>query len=289
MRPDPGLGPAAPVGAGAGPPVVESRRWTCRIATVYFEPPRRALRADVLRLVQVPHRPRGRARSFFTIVLDLGREPEALLGDMRRETRYEIRRAGERDGLAYERLARPAAGELHGFCDFYDAFAGPRGLPPADRAHLGGLARAGALDLSVVRRDDEALVWHAYCRGAGRAALLASASLHRGVDSPEVRALIGRANRHHHWRDILEFRAAGLAVYDLGGWYEGQADAERLRINRFKEGFGGAIVETFLGEQATTLKGRLALLLRDRLGARRAGGASATARTGPSCTVAPCS
>ena len=75
-------------------------------------------------------------------------------------------------------------------------------------------------------------------------------------------AYIGRANRLHHWLDVLRFRDEGFAIYDFGGWYAGTANDELLRINRFKESFGGEVVLQYNCDQALSWKGMLALWLR---------------------------
>lgn len=251
-------------------PVIVTRHWSLRVATAYFEAPARPVRADLLRLVQLPVRPAAPAQSCFTILIDLGQEPGALLGAMNAEARSRIRRAEARDGLAYHAAPRPDVALVDRFCAFFDRFAASKGLPPADRRHLLRLAEAGALDLSRVCRDGEDLVWHAHCRAPGGAMLLASASLYRALPDPAARNLVGRANRYQHWRDMLRFKADGLGVYDLGGWYPGADDAGLLRINRFKESFGGTIAERYNCLVPLTLHGRLALRLRDWL-RRRAG------------------
>lgn len=251
-------------------PVVVARRWSCRVATAYFEEPEPPVRADVVRLIQLSDRPRAPATSFFTILIDLERDPAALLAAMKDGTRSRIRRAGARDGLTYVAAHPPDATSLERFCALYDRFAAGKALPPADRGHLRRLAEAGALDLSCVRCAGEDLVWHAHCRDGRRATLLASASLFRALGDSAARNLVGRANRWHHWRDMLRFRAGGLQVYDFGGWYPGADDRERLDINRFKEEFGGTVVEQFNCEVPLTLRGRLALRLRDWLRSGRA-------------------
>ncbi len=65
-----------------------------------------------------------------------------------------------------------------------------------------------------------------------------SASLYRGRDK-DFRNLVGRANRLHHFKDMLFFKGNACNLYDFGGWYAGTEDQERLMINRFKEEFGG--------------------------------------------------
>jgi hypothetical protein len=283
------MGPLPSDAPGPGPPVVVIRRAGCRIATAFFAAPATPPPADLLRLRSVHERPAGRVSSFFTLLVDLHRSPEALRAAIKPRTREAIRQAETRDGLTYR--VSPGSGRALGeFLAFYDRFAASKGLPGAERDLLAGLAAAGALDLSAVARGSNVLVWHAHCRHPERAMLLASASFFRSVDDSAARSRIGRANRLHHWLDLLRFRHDGLAIYDFGGWYEGQADPDRLRINRFKEEFGGTVAQHFDAEIPLTLRGRLAQRLRDWLRRRPpAGAASGTARTGPSCTAAPCS
>ena len=76
------------------------------------------------------------------------------------------------------------------------------------------------------------------------ARLVHSASWFRAADKAQ-QAVNSRANRYLHWMDMLRLRELGFASYDLGGWYSGQEDVEKLNINRFKEGFGGRVVPQY--------------------------------------------
>jgi hypothetical protein len=78
-------------------------------------------------------------------------------------------------------------------------------------------------------------------------------------------AYIGRANRLHHWSDMLRFRGEGFGIYDFGGWYAGTQDETLLRINRFKERFGGELVVQYNCDQAITWKGALGLWFKRRI------------------------
>lgn len=71
-----------------------------------------------------------------------------------------------------------------------------------------------------------------------------------------MRNLIGRANRFHHWQDMLRFKQAGIRVYDFGGWYQGTTDTEKLGINRFKAEFGGTVVTNYNCKLLLTAKSR---------------------------------
>lgn len=243
----------------------------CRFGDIYFgeEPVPRA-EVDVVRHF---HRltPLPRACSVVqTILIDLAPDPEVLLAAVSKDTRYEIRRAGEKDGLEYE-VVEATGQAVDEFAGYYAQFAALKGLPPLSTDYLHTLARARSLDLSVIRQEGKVLVWHAYHRGRERVRLLHSVSLYRTAEDSARRNLVGRANRYHHWQDICRFRADAIALYDFGGWYEGAKDQEKVRINAFKEEFGGTIVPTFSCQHALTVKGQLVLALQGTADSVRSG------------------
>lgn len=223
-------------------------------------------RTDLIRLFQQPAPIDNMlCREFYTILLDLKEEPEVLLSKVKKDTRYEINRAGAKDNLFYEYLNARQPDVFDEFCNYYDKFAAQKGQADADRRWLRLMAETGDLLFSRVgEASGEPLVWHAYYRSGQRATLLHSASLFRN-SSNTYRNKVGRANRFLHWQDFLNFRAAGVTVYDFGGWYEGDEDEQRLRINRFKEEFGGEVVKNYICELGVTFKGRLFLLVRKLL------------------------
>lgn len=187
----------------------------------------------------------GMCERFHTVVIDLHKEPNQLLEEMNRETRYEIRRALDKDGLNYQIWRTTDADCRREFRCFYDRFSSTRGLAQLNHKKMEKFASVGALVLSVARRHGgEPLVWHAYYEGNGRARLLHSASSSALADNSD-RGLLGRANRYLHWQDISAFQTQGVHTYDFGGWYPGQGDLKKIGINRFKEGFGGRVVVNY--------------------------------------------
>lgn len=190
---------------------------------------------------------------------DLEATPEAIAARFDETCRRHIRRADRQDGLRHEVLAEAADG-LEEFAEFYDAFAREKGLWLADRHWLTRAAQARQLLLSCASCGGERLVWHAHLR-AGRTVQLAhSVSWHRGADDGR-RSLIARANRWLHWRDMLEFKAAGLRCYDWGGMFAPESTAEQAGINRFKRSFGGHPVLAYQCAVPITLRGRAWLLI----------------------------
>jgi hypothetical protein len=196
---------------------------------------------------------------FRSIWIDLAQDEKQLLAGMSMSTRQGIRRAGDYS-LRYEYWHPDVAEPLGLFCDFYDAFAATKDLDPLRRKALALQAACGSLDLSLVSaQDGKPLVWHAYYRDGTHARQLHTASLFRREDDAELRKMIGRANRYHHWRDMLRFKESGIAVFDIGGWYDGTQNAALLRVNEFKQGFGGRIVKLYNCTRGETFKGRLYL------------------------------
>jgi hypothetical protein len=197
----------------------------------------------------------------YTLCINLKDDPKKLLANMRETTRYEIRRA-QRERVRYEFTATPAISQVEQFFEFYDSFAQSKKLRPSvDRSRVLGLLHQGMLDLSTVSSPDgSVLVWHAHIRAGRHACLLYSASLFRR-EATSMAAYLGRANRMHHWSDMLRFRDEGFAIYDFGGWYPGAQDESLLRINRFKEGFGGELAVQYNCDQGVTWRGALILWL----------------------------
>ncbi len=247
--------------------MILSRKFLVRIADFFFDEPATPPKGvDVVRYLQTSRPvPGSKPVSFHTVLVDLRKDAHSLLASCRNNTRYEIVRASERDNLQCCWWREVDSITLKRFCDFFDRSAAIKRQPRVSRGRLRTLARAGVLDLSVARSDSQDLVWHAHLCCGERARLLESASLFRSRDDPEYRKLAGRANRYLHWRDMLRFQADGVLVYDFGGWTPSATDPEIVGINRFKEGFGGKIVENYLAQAPVTFRGKVALALLDWL------------------------
>jgi len=253
------------------PPMIVYRKFGLRIGDVFFDDQEWGEPVDILRCHERSSPlPGFDCSPFYTILIDLTKPEAVLLGEVKKGTRYEIRRAEGRDQLT-QRMWYPCSSEvLLRFCRFYDRFAEGKGLSKSNKARLLSLSNASLLCLSSVDGSDGTeLVWHAYVRTPERPRLLHSASLFRESGDAAHRQLVGRANRYLHWQDLLRFKGEGIPCLDMGGWYEGTGDAERLRINEFKQEFGGEIVKTFNCRAGRTMIGRLVLRILKSL--KRAG------------------
>jgi len=234
------------------------------------EPVVRAHDCDVLLLQQYTHAPKGGFESpFQSLALDLSRSEEDLLQGLNRDTKYKVRRAESKDQVACIQETMADEAMCLQFKAFYDEFAASKGIGLLSTAELLARCSAGALRLSRAVYRGETVVWHVHAATAERAALLYSASHFRHQDDNDARAAIGRANRLLHWNDILGCKAAGLKVYDFGGWYAGTEDDALLKINQFKEGFGGTRVTQVNAAMPLSWRGWAYLKLRQLMSARQ--------------------
>jgi hypothetical protein len=195
-----------------------------------------------------------------TRIIDLDQPEDALLRACSKSNRYKIERAGRRDNVQTAFLSSSDERGLLEFVNYYDSFAASKGVPPLRRDQFNAVARAGNLVISTARTEDgSVLAAHAYFVDQSRARLTHSASMFRLEADSAERNRIGRANRLLHWDDMIRFRASGVKTYDLGGWYTGRRDQALLRINSFKEEFGGQVVHEWDIFRAGSTRGSLYL------------------------------
>jgi hypothetical protein len=196
-----------------------------------------------------------------SLATDLSLEDGEIMDKFSKDCRYEIRRAETRDGLETEFLRKPE-GRLDEFREFYDTFAGQKSVVPSDHRWLVAACESDQLALSSASRNGEVLVWHAYVISANTARLQYSGSCFRNRPS-DYRALVGRANRWLHWRDMQRLKELGMLHYDWGGLFADESALERAGINRFKREFGGRQECRYDCTVAATIRGRIWLALRD--------------------------
>lgn len=189
-----------------------------------------------------------------TLLMDLEREPEVLLAEMKKKTRQYVHK-GERDGVVTEEtrdldrflavlrvVAERDRFAIHSrayFASLLDAFG--------DRAHM-LVARVGDQDAGVLllaRLGDRA--WELYGGWSGAHA--------------EARPFYLLK-----WRAMLRMRALGARRYDMWGLADGPDDP-LAGVESFKLGFGGSVAE-WIGALETPVRPLLYPLWRFA-GARR--------------------
>jgi hypothetical protein len=242
--------------------MILSNRMSVRIADLYFDeqmPPE--LKADIVRFNQSPRPIAGaKCTPVATIVVDLSAPEEELHSKLKSHTRWKIRRA-QKDGLTYEFSSDGDPEAARRFADHLDRCTDLKDLNRVSRTRIGILSCQKLFDVSFVRDSSgEILCASSYLVTPSRIRGLWAGAIYRSTTDPTKRTIIGRANRLMYWRDILRFKAAGVSTFDFGGYYLGSEDQEKLRINAFKEEFGGRVIQEFNCETTLTLKGELASL-----------------------------
>jgi hypothetical protein len=237
------------------------KRGPVRIGESWFqeEPSRRV---DIARYIHLDRCiPGARCTSVHTIVTDLMPDSDSLLAAMKPQTRTGIRRAA-RDGVRTNLWFSPGDAVMHAFRRFFVNFARQKNLSLWNEERFCALRQNGMLTISnAVTPSGDALVWHSYVHYGQTVLELHSASQFRSSQLSAERNAIGRANRYLHFHDMLAFKDLDFRVFAFGGWYAGSKDVEKLRINKFKEGFGGQVVRHFTCELGVTSLGKCALLL----------------------------
>jgi len=173
----------------------------------------------------------------FTLLVDLKQPADAILGQFVKNTRYEVNRV-MKEGARFE-LEK----ERNAFRSFYNEFAASKNLGALEDAVLD--AYWPRMVVTKTMLGDEAVAMHSYLfdEQCQRAVLLQTASLFRNMTDGQQRSLVGRANRWLHYQDMLWFKERGAASYDFGGYAQNTTDPELEKINQFKSGFGGSVIE----------------------------------------------
>lgn len=175
-------------------------------------------------------------KPFFTKTIDLQQSQEEIEAGFDRNTQYEIRRA-IKDGVETH-----TDGRIEDFIKVYNEFAETKNLAGISQASL--IRYKTNLVITYAVHNSHTLVMHVYLADCSiqRVRLLHSASLFRKEHDGQIKATIGRANRLLHLKDILFFKNQGFLIYDLGGYAPGTKDTALIRINQFKDCFGGKLI-----------------------------------------------
>lgn len=175
-----------------------------------------------------------------TVMLDMAKSEDELLADMRRQTRYEVRRA-EKLGIKVSYESSEKA-----FNDFYDLQ-----LETAKRQGFIPSSRETILALRTVY-GDKARIYTAKLDGkvlAKGLMILESpeAIYDEAASAPEGRKFPGAYALQ--WQAIKDIKALGLSRYNLFGIAPaGQPNHRFAGVTTFKTGFGGEVI-TYLPAQ----------------------------------------
>ncbi|MBF0290427.1 MAG: peptidoglycan bridge formation glycyltransferase FemA/FemB family protein [SAR324 cluster bacterium] len=248
---------------------INSKKFFFTIVQTYYKDIGKVLEepinGDILIAYQSPtSQSAALSKKFRTLHIDLSQTKDEILSHFVKNTRYEIRRAQNKDELELTITTEPGAQFIADFVIFYNQFSAQKGLPPCESEFLEALNSRRLLSLSVIKnKTGDALVFHAHIVCNGRARLFKSASYFRGVDT-KAKALIGRANRYLQAEEIFYFKEIGLSLYDFGGISLDEQSDDLGGIDKFKMSFGGHPVEEYHCFHPISFFGKLAFLFLKR-------------------------
>lgn len=194
-------------------------------------------------------------------LIDLRLDEETIYKKIRKSTRADIRKASEKDKLKFYIIENPSDSQLQDFSRLFNAFAKGKNLSPCN------------MDKIMAIRDQYALIM-TYVEDAHHRILCTSIlivdeenrqlyGLYGATDrfsraAKEERALIGRANKYLHWKEIKWAKSKGMDWYNFGGEVIRKGDQG---VNDFKRRFGTTngtdrliyIPRTILGRLCVTL------------------------------------
>ncbi|MCL1839538.1 aminoacyltransferase [Candidatus Saccharibacteria bacterium] len=169
-----------------------------------------------------------------TVVIDLTRPEDQLLADMRRQTRYEVRRASKLN------IKVTSSSETAAFKEFYQvqlATAKRQNFIPSSEAFIIAQHEAFQNQAKIYKAelDGKALAYGLILLQAPEAIYHEAASTPEGLHLPGAYAL--------QWQVIQDAKSLGLKRYNLFGIAPpGQPHHRYAGVTTFKTGFGGTEV-----------------------------------------------
>lgn len=173
--------------------------------------------------------------SKFTKVVNLSLSNEEILDGFDKNTKYEVNRS-ERENIEID-FVMP----YNDFKIFYNSFATAKKLALLkDTTYF-----KNNLFISTAYFEGKPVVCHSYLLDTQLkiVRLLHSASVIHNSEDKAFRGIVGRANRYLHHKDMLHFKEKGYLKYDFGGYAFNTNNTSLQGINKFKDGFGGDLIE----------------------------------------------
>ena len=196
----------------------------------------------------------------YSLISDLTLSLDDLLANCKKQCRYEIRRGLKENYnidffLPEELKKNPEI--INQFKSVYYSFVDNKKIANVyNEKAIHGYIDTGNLIVSRAEVGENGILWHAYIFDDRNSRLLYSASNFHKLELD--RALIGRANRVLHWKDMIFLKELGLEIMDWGGIGD---PSNESGICKFKKSFGGTPHTSYTLIMANSLLGKVALTL----------------------------
>ena len=171
-----------------------------------------------------------------TLVIDMRKGIEDIWKNMSKSScRYMINGAGKNN------IRVIVNQKIEDFIKINKSFRRKKNLP-ALKLSVDFIKKNGIL--FVAELNGEVLGGQFYLTDKHNMRWLVGASKRLSEDKDKSR-MVGMANRLLVWEAIKYGKKMGLINFDLGGYYVGNTDNEKISINRFKESFGGKVMSYY--------------------------------------------
>jgi len=171
-----------------------------------------------------------------SLELDLRGGMEPILDKYTKQTRQQVRIA-ETEGVTCVHDQN-----IDLFVEFYNDFARKRKTFLVSRHQIEGTG--DALQLSFAFFKGEVIVAHSYLADKEAGIVRHHHAATRRLEEEVDKNLIGRANKYLTTANIQRFMDAGYHTFDFGGYAKDTEDKGLQGINKYKEQFGGILVES---------------------------------------------
>ncbi len=185
---------------------------------------------------QLPASPLGVKSVSHTLELDLRQAPEQILAGYNKQIRQQIRIA-ETEGISCVH-----ENNIPVFVEFYNDFARKRNTHLVSQRRMEEFG--DRISLSFAYYNGELVAAHSYLTDPETGMVRHHHAATRRLDEQMDKNLIGRANKLLTTVNIQRFREAGFHTFDFGGYAKDTTDKGLQGINRYKEMFGGTLVES---------------------------------------------
>lgn len=219
-----------------------------------------------MRVEEIPEKRKENADKALTLWSDLSVDENDLLAPMRKQVRYEIRRA-LKENIQIEVWNTKDKNIDHVLLEFhkvYNNFCIVSGynsiINDFNEKRINSYANYGCVIITIAKFQNGA-VYHLYVHDEDKALLMYSASDFRNsnVDSN----LAGRANKLLHYKDMLLFKDMGLTTYD---WGNVSSFEQPNGIDNFKMSFGGQQKVLYNVYVPNGFMGKLLIAIKEKIG-----------------------
>jgi lipid II:glycine glycyltransferase (peptidoglycan interpeptide bridge formation enzyme) len=242
---------------------ISRNRWGIHITQIYFPEENNSTFHPSTDLVGIIHSstPIKGLAPIETLQKDLTKDADALFMDISKSTRKQIKQAQKDSNLITQVLTEPSDEDILIFQKFYNQFAAIKNTYRCKPYHVETLKllrdQKALIITKIEGADQQPLCYRVYAADRIRAMPYYSASRYILTDDSHLKRQLGKANRLLQWEDMLWFKSRGYQIYDSGGL------TNNPNIRNYKLEFGGRIITEYSGYLPKSLKGSIALSVRN--------------------------